>query len=111
MVNRVHFRCEFHDQPATARLTFEDDGTFICVFLLDGGKVAWPFQGRWTRVNDTVLLTTPHGYAEVVLHLEPDASLTYVSHRGGFIRWNLFGSRTSALPRPLPGVTEIPVNG
>lgn len=101
MTNRVHFTCEFHERPATARLTFGDDGTFRCCFLLDGGKVLWPFEGRWTRVNETVLLTTPHGYAEVVLTLHPDATLSYVSHRGGLIRWNLVGARTSALPRPL----------
>ncbi len=96
-MNRVTFACTFHDQPATGRLTLDDDGTFLCCFKLDDAKVLWPFHGRWTRVNDTILLVTPHRYAEVVLHINPDLTLSYVSHHGGFIRWDLAGARTTAL--------------
>jgi hypothetical protein len=52
-------------------------------------------------VNQTVLLVTPHGFAEVILTLNPDNSLSYSSHRGGFIRWDLTGARSTPLPKEL----------
>lgn len=97
MRNRVDFRCVFHDQPSVGRLTLDDDGTFRCVFLLEGGKVLWPFQGRWTRVHETLLFVTPHGYAEVVATLNPDLTLSFSSMRGGFMRVDMSGQRSSAL--------------
>jgi hypothetical protein len=105
MTNRASFACTFHDQPATGRLTLGDDGRWTAAFLLDGGKVCWPFQGRWTRHQDTILLTTPHGFVHVVLTLNPDLTLTFIALDGGFINVQLAGARSTALPYE-PAITK-----
>lgn len=98
MTNRVSFRCLFHEAPAEGRLTFEEEGRFICTFIPDGErKVVWPFQGRWSRYDDTVLLTTPHSFVDIVLTLNPDQTLSFGGIRGGFVRLNLVGARTTPL--------------
>ena len=101
-MNRVRFPCTFHGREAEGVLTLENDHTFACVFLLDGGRVAWPFRGHWRwEKDDTLHLVTPHRYAWVCLHLDPkDNALVGVDQGGGFVDFNIRGRRSTPLPLP-----------
>jgi hypothetical protein len=101
-MNRVEFTCQFHDRPALGRLSFDADGAFRCAFVLDEGRETWSFNGTWKRVGDDVTLATPHGFAEVTLSYNADSTLSYRSHRGGYITWNLAGARSTPLTEELP---------